>query len=555
VNERYRLVRPLAAGGMAELYLGVVRGAEGFEKPVAIKRVLPHLARDPSIARMFVAEAKLATHLQHQNIATVHDVGAGPEGLFLVMELVNGWDLHGLMRHARRQNKRFPPHLVAFIGSQVLAGLVHAYRRMHNGRPVLTAHRDISPSNVLVSREGEVKVTDFGIARLEGASQGTQPGTFKGKLAYAAPEQLQGKQASALSDQFSLGIVLYELLTGRHPFGDPTDGMSVAYAIPTREPEPLTGVPTPLADTVLRALAKAPEARFAQPEMMLEALARYLARAGVPANSQALAAFLAELNMPPTLLELSQQEQADAESATLPSMPPSPGSFELAREEEWEPAPDVPALSATGQLHRPAAPARVSAPPPTRVAASVTQAYASPPPAPSHARPTAPPEMEFTTHSLAEEVVATRARPSAKSVLDTPAAQLELEERGPRGGELWEPEKPSRLGLKLALALGAVAVLGGAGWWLLPRFQQTLASTAGSTPRLRTATVLTIRSEPSGATVSIDGAELGTTPLVMDNIYPAQSIPVRLSLPGHKPWKGTFTGGQSATVEARLEKR
>ncbi|MFL5356712.1 serine/threonine-protein kinase [Archangium sp.] len=176
MNEsRYRLVRPLATGGMAELFLGVVRGAEGFEKSVAIKRMLPHLAKDPSLARMFLAEAKLATHLQHQNIASVYDVGSGPEGLFLVMELVDGWDLGVLLRHAWRRGQRFPPHLVAFIGAQVLAGLIHAYRRQHNGRPVLTAHRDISPSNILVSREGEVKVTDFGIARLEGLSMGTSP--------------------------------------------------------------------------------------------------------------------------------------------------------------------------------------------------------------------------------------------------------------------------------------------------------------------------------------------------------------------------------------------
>ena len=112
---------------------------------------------------------------------------------------------------------------------------------MHNGRPVLTAHRDISPSNILISREGEVKVTDFGIARLEGVSMGTQPGTFKGKLPYAAPETLRGEPANALSDQFGLGIVLYELLAGRHPFGDGAeDPMSFALAITQQEPAPLT---------------------------------------------------------------------------------------------------------------------------------------------------------------------------------------------------------------------------------------------------------------------------------------------------------------------------
>jgi serine/threonine-protein kinase len=544
VNERYRLVRPLAAGGMAELFLGVARGAEGFEKPVAIKRVLPHLARDPAVSRMFVAEARLATHLHHQNIATVHDVGDGPEGLFLVMELVDGWDLHLLSRHARRLGKRFPPHLVAFIGAQVLAGLVHAYRRTHNGHPVLTAHRDISPSNVLVSREGEVKVTDFGIARLEGASQGTQPGTFKGKLAYAAPEQLQGAAATAQSDQFSLGIVLYELLTGHHPFSDSTDSIAVAFAIPTAEPAPLTGVPTPLADIVLRALSKAPEARFPQPEMMGEALALYLSRAGVAASSRTLAAFLQELHLPPTLLELSQQEEAGAATATSP-LPP--GSFELARgEEEWEPSPDGSELSSSGRLLRPAGPAPASA----REAQAVGAPAPARPPPPAAPRP----PLELTTPSLAEEVLPMRAHPGAPSVLDAPAARLELAERGPREGTLWEEERPRGRGLKLALALGAVALLGGGALWFKPKLEGLLRAQR-TAPRLNTERVLTINSNPSGATVTIDGAELGTTPLVMDNIYPPRAIPVRLTLPGHRPWKGTFTGGRLEALEVRLERR
>ncbi|MFP2912114.1 serine/threonine-protein kinase, partial [Pyxidicoccus sp. 3LFB2] len=279
MHERYRLVRPLATGGMAELFLGVAR-TEGFERTVAIKRVLPQLAQEPDIARMFLAEARLSMLLQHQNIATVYDVGHGPGGLFLVMELVDGWDLGVLLRNAARQGVRFPPHLAAFVVLQALAGLSHAYRKMHEGRPVMAAHRDVSPSNILVSREGEVKVTDFGIARLEGASF-TEPGVFKGKEAYSAPEVLQGAPANALSDQFALGIVFHELLTGRHPFHDVKEPIAVAYAILSREVPPLPpDVPAPLAEAVLRMMARAPEQRFPTPELLGESLARWLARAG-----------------------------------------------------------------------------------------------------------------------------------------------------------------------------------------------------------------------------------------------------------------------------------
>jgi serine/threonine protein kinase len=342
VNERYRLVRLLASGGMAELFLGVAR-TEGFERAVAIKRMLPHLAQEPDIARMFLAEARLAMLLQHQNIATVYDVGQGPGGLFLVMELVDGWDLGVLLRTAARQGVRFPPHLAAFIVLQTQAGLAHAYRKQHDGRPVMAAHRDVSPSNVLVSREGEVKVTDFGIARLEGGSL-TEPGVFRGKEAYSAPEVLQGAPANALSDQFSLGIVFHELLVGRHPFHDVKEPMAVMYAILSREVPPLPpDVPAPLADAVLRMLARAPEQRFPTPEALSETLARWLARSGEPATSHALADFLRRISLPPTL-----REQAEA------GMDAKSGPFSLVAEKAVEVAlePGGPALGSSGRLVR-----------------------------------------------------------------------------------------------------------------------------------------------------------------------------------------------------------
>ncbi|HVG61343.1 MAG TPA: serine/threonine-protein kinase, partial [Hyalangium sp.] len=357
MNERYRLVRPLTSGGMAELFLGIARGAEGFEKPVAIKRVLPYLAKEEGIVRMFLDEARLATHLQHQNLVSVYDVGTDSSGLFLVMELVNGWDLNVLIRHAKRRGMRFPPHLVAFIGAQALAGMVHAYRRTHNGRPVLTAHRDISSANILVSREGEVKLTDFGIAKLEGAARNTAPGVFKGKPAYAAPEVITGAPATAASDQFSLGIVLYEMLTGEHPFSSSSEPIVVAMAITSGAPPLLTGVPPPLARVVTRALEKKPDARFPRPEDMAEALALYLASSGEPASSHTLASFLASLEPPRTLLE---QAQAKADPAPLPSAaaapaaaqekPPAPAAKPVEPSSEWDRIPGGPELSMSGRL-------------------------------------------------------------------------------------------------------------------------------------------------------------------------------------------------------------
>ncbi|HYO67018.1 MAG TPA: serine/threonine-protein kinase [Archangium sp.] len=578
MNEsRYRLVRPLAMGGMAELFLGVARGAEGFEKSVAIKRVLPHLASEPTIAQMFLAEARLATHLQHQNIASVYDVGSSAEGLFMVMELVDGWDLGVLLRHAHHRGQRFPPHLVAFIGSQALAGLIHAYRRLHNGRPVLTAHRDVSPSNILVSREGEVKVTDFGIARLEGVSMGTQPGTFKGKLPYAAPETLRGEPANALSDLFGLGIVLYELLAGRHPFGDGAgDPMAFALAITQQEPAPLTDVPAPLAAVVARAMAKTPADRFPRPEDMAEALARYLSQAGEPATSQSLATFISSLSPPLTLVERAQASEASASSGSQPGIleptvrRPSlstramnPPSFEL-RHEENEEVPGGPALSMSGRLvlptaQAPAAPVSTPARAPTPArAAAFRCARCNAPLASAHAPcDRCARELSPGLSSLAEDIssVPTTLPTSRRSVLDMREDELELEERAPKQETLYEePTSRMRWGRPVAI-VATLLLLGGGAVVGYPYLRPLLTRLFYSVGPKQTLPLLAFQSQPEGATVTVEGTVIGLTPLVIDNTYATgQKVPFQVTLKGYKPRKGTFTGGEPVSVDLQLER-
>ena len=642
MTSRYRLLQPLATGGMAELFLGVAKGAEGFERTVAIKRVLPHLAREPGIASMFVAEARLSMLLQHQNIVTVHDVGEGAEGLFLVMELVDGWDLGAILRAVTRQGLRIPPHLAVFIASQAQAGLLHAYRRQSEGRPVMTAHRDVSPSNLLVSREGEVKVTDFGIARLEGLSR-TEPGAFKGKVPYAAPEVLRGEPATALSDQFSLGILLSELLAGQHPFGPAVEPMAVAYAILNHAPASLPGVPASLATLVLRMLSREPEDRFSQPEDVSEALGRWLAQTGEPASSHALATFLRGVRLPPSVGDLARAaalENAAAPSASFltsvgppgsadaPSggrtslfgaAPPSSARGESApswkvpgaasvpvggeEEEPWSPSPGGVALSATGEvvhacalcgaaLDSPGAPCEACTQGPSAPwsSAAETPTVQGPAPArglrpaeaaatgrpssravPSGAMPTSGPAASrrpaptaaqvdsaapsLATQSLADVEDAGRlARPN---IQQASSGDLELEERGPRPeGTSWEldppapPPRPRRRWGPVVALFAVVTVLAGGVLFLWPRYEaQALhALNGGRTPPL------SIRSEPSGARVMVDGVDVGVTPLVMDNTYPARAIPVQLKLRGYRAWTGSFMGGMKADVDAELKR-
>lgn len=607
MNERYRLVRPLASGGMAELFLGVASGAEGFEKPVAIKRILPYLAKDEAIASMFLSEARLATHLHHQNLVTVYDVGNDATGLFLVMELVNGWDLGVLVRRVKRHGTRFPPHLVAFIGTQALAGLTHAYRRTHNGRPVLTAHRDISPSNILVSREGEVKVTDFGIAKLEGVSNGTQPGVFKGKPSYAAPEVITGGPATAASDQFSLGIVLYELLTGQHPFSDSTEAIIVAMAIANGTPPPLTGVPEPLAEVVMRALEKQPEARFPQPEAMAEALARYLARAGEPASSHSLAAFLEGLRLPPTLLEQAQTSAAQAAIATPASAPapssaapsnvlspsrgvalaaqaaapaavppPPPGAHPMEPSAEWLIPEGSHALSMSGRLVPPEPPPSGSLDH-TQLRAQTTPVALEAsvrPPASVEPEPSPQPTYRCmrcetplrSAHAPCDRCALELTSPTnpsivpSPSVLETPADQLHLEDRPRREETLWTPKRRSPW-LRRALSLVAMGALVAGGFlaWphlapLLPRAERVVRGALTANPTKPPP--LIISSQPSGARVVIDGKDKGTTPLLMDNDYPpGEEISFEVTLRGYKPWKGSFIGNAPGQFDVDLQKR
>jgi serine/threonine protein kinase len=219
VVTRYELLDRIGVGGMAEIFRGKAVAAGGFEKPVAIKRILPHLSQDKRFVELLIAEAKVLSLLKHRNIVQIFDVGLGDDGqYFLVMEYVDGKDLGAVQRGIEVRRRRVPFDLALHIGAEICEALEHAHSaRAPDGKPMSLVHRDISPSNVLLSRAGEVKLTDFGIAK-RAEQEATGHGAIRGKFAYISPEQARNEHLDPRSDVFSVGILLWELITNRRLF-------------------------------------------------------------------------------------------------------------------------------------------------------------------------------------------------------------------------------------------------------------------------------------------------------------------------------------------------
>jgi serine/threonine protein kinase len=291
---RYEILDRLATGGMAEIYRARAIGAEGFRKLVVVKKILPSFTSDPEFVRMFVEEAKLAAKLHHGNIVQVYDLGRSEDGeYFIVMELVEGHDLGDLLDDLGRRGERLGVGEAIAIARQVCAGLDYAHRkRGADGKPLGIIHRDVSPQNVLISFEGEVKLTDFGIAKARTRAETTQVGFLKGKYGYMSPEQARGEALDQRSDLFNVGILLYEMLAGERLF-EGSDDHSTLHQMRNAEVVPLVKVradlPEALTSIVQKALAPRPEGRFQSAAALDQALAHLSFDLGVVVSGADLA--------------------------------------------------------------------------------------------------------------------------------------------------------------------------------------------------------------------------------------------------------------------------
>lgn len=295
---RYEVIKAIASGGMATVYLGRVVGAGGFERLVAIKSMHPHIGEDPEFVAMFLDEARLAARVRHPNVVPTIDVQEEP--LFLVMEYIEGPSLHAVLRALRKKGEPLPIGIALRVIIDVLNGL-HAAHELKgaNGHFMQIVHRDVSPQNMLIGIDGISRITDFGVARAESRLSSTRGGQVKGKIGYMAPEQVRSEPADRRSDTYAAAVVLWELLAGKPLFMADNEGALVAQVAMGTERSPrelAPSVPEAIEAATMHALATEPAERFASAAEMADALEAAAQACGVVvAHARVVSAFVRDL--------------------------------------------------------------------------------------------------------------------------------------------------------------------------------------------------------------------------------------------------------------------
>ncbi|MDP1828655.1 MAG: protein kinase [Archangium sp.] len=339
----YTLIKKLATGGMAEVWLAKQSGIEGFNRHVVIKRILPHLAEDPEFVQMFLNEAKVAARFNHPNIAQIFDLGETGGQYYIAMEFIHGEDLGRVMRRAWSTGQWIARHITLRVMADTCQGLYYAHTRNdEQGRPLRVVHRDISPQNILISFDGAVKVVDFGIAKASDQVSNTKSGAIKGKFAYMAPEQAAGKPLDARSDLFALGLVLYELVTGVRPLKRDSELATLQAALECKidPPSAVAEVPPELDGIVMRALAKAPDDRYVDAREFQRALEQHLLNSKEMATSAEVSELMAALFAD----RLGEEARLGAPNPSTESSTsnPVPPSYSSAPQSVTQPPPKQP---------------------------------------------------------------------------------------------------------------------------------------------------------------------------------------------------------------------
>jgi eukaryotic-like serine/threonine-protein kinase len=300
--DRYTITERVDAGGMAEVFRGVAESIQGFKKNVAIKRILPNLTKNKKFVAMFLDEAKLSLYLQHANIVQVFDIGQTQASYFLVMEFVDGCNLKALLERLKQKGKRLEVAHAIYLVLEACKGLNYAHHleNPENGEPLHIVHRDISPPNILISKNGEVKLVDFGLAKANSQIESTDPGVVKGKFSYLSPEAASGLEVDRRADIFAVGVLLWEMFTGRRLFYGDTDYQTVELVRQARVPSIAAINPEidPELEAIVRkALARDPNDRYSEAADLGDALAQFLFSHRMKVTARDLAALVRDVQM------------------------------------------------------------------------------------------------------------------------------------------------------------------------------------------------------------------------------------------------------------------
>lgn len=293
---KYVLLDRISIGGMAEVFKAKLEGIEGFEKILAIKRILPALVKDKEFITMFVDEAKIAGQLTQENICPIYELGKVGDAYYIAMEHIWGKDLLQIINRFRRMRKFMPPVMAAWIASKICGALDYAHRKTDaNGNPLNIIHRDISPQNIIVGYEGQVKLIDFGIAKAASRTTRTRAGVLKGKFGYMSPEQVRGLELDPRSDIFTVGTCLWEMAVCGRLFLGESDFSTLEKVRRAKVPRPsvqVPNLPTAFEDIIMRALEREPKDRFQSAAALLEALQNFLSSQTPPYGTSTLASWM-----------------------------------------------------------------------------------------------------------------------------------------------------------------------------------------------------------------------------------------------------------------------
>ncbi len=587
---QYQLIEKIAQGGMAEIFRGKALDAHGIEKPVVIKRILPHIAASPEFVKMLIDEAKIAVMLTHGNIAHVYDLGKVADDYFIVMEYVEGKTISQMMKRLQTRGLMMPTPVAVALCIEVANGLDFMHRKTDEfGNPLNIIHRDISPQNLILSNSGTVKIIDFGIAKAKSKISTTDSGVVKGKFAYMSPEHADGESLDQRTDIFSLGIILHELLTGQRLFKGKNNRETVRNVKRGRISPPSElrdGMNAQLDGIVLRALERNREKRYQTAFAFQQDLTRFLVEFYPSFSSKDLVKILKEL-FPEE--EVSEKKKIVNSQKTVKEHLPEEEETKIARTESLRLRLDMIDLYSPPKITPPAPKPLVEAEPtPLPVVAL--------PPEPEEESPLPPVKKKqpliawqkkyiysataalliitvgIVIHRLypkglprrhEDPVAITQFVPPPRLVTQQPVTGSIQINSIPPGARLFLDDQetdqvtPTQL---TGLAIGTVKKVG----LLLGqyRFWEGTITVTNATPTTLNIPLemnfggLEIQSIPSGASVSLNGQMIGSTPFRLAQVPPETTYQIQLTLPGYHDWSGGIKifGGKNEVVSASLKK-